>query len=46
MFNFKFPQQGNVVTHHIARHVSYFLVWIKDIPAHLNDVILANLADI
>ena len=32
--------------HNLIRHVSKFSVWMRDVPSHLNTVILANIDDI
>ncbi|KAL0006575.1 hypothetical protein SO802_008077, partial [Lithocarpus litseifolius] len=34
--------QGNSVAHNLARHVSGLLARMKDVPPHLNFVLLAN----
>ena len=41
---FLIKKQDNSTTHHIAKHVSSFEVWMDDIPSHLNVVILADLS--
>ena len=32
----------NFVAHHMARHVSNYSVWMKDVPPHLNAVLVAD----
>ena len=39
-------KQDNSTGHNLARHVSKFSVWMKDVPSHLNTVILAIIDDI
>ena len=35
-------KQGNCVTHNLARHVSGLLVWMEDVPPHINSILLAD----
>lgn len=36
-------RQGNSAAHNIARHVNKFTVWMKDVPPHFHNVVLADL---
>ena len=36
------PRQGNIIAHNLARHirhVSDYLLWMEDIPPHLQNVL-------
>ena len=38
-------KQGNCVTHNLARHarhVSGLLVWMEDVPPHINSILLVD----
>ena len=35
-------RQGNSIAHNLTRYVSGFLVWMEDVPSHINNVLLAN----